>query len=42
MITLGILDNPQEIIESMNMIKHTADIIVPIHDVKWTTVDRIP
>jgi len=34
MITLGIHDNAQEIIESMNMSKHTADIIVPIHDVK--------
>jgi len=42
MITPGIHDNPQKIIESMDMIKHTADIIVPIHDIKWSTVDRIP
>jgi len=42
MITPRIDYNPQAIIESMNMIKHTADIIVPIHDIKWSTVDRIP
>lgn len=42
MITPGIHDNPQLAMESMNIIKHTADIIVPIHDIKWSTVDRIP
>lgn len=42
MITPGIHENVQTIYESMNMIKHTADIIVPIHDIKWSTVDRIP
>jgi glyoxylase-like metal-dependent hydrolase (beta-lactamase superfamily II) len=42
MITPGIHENVQTTYESMNMIKHTADIIVPIHDIKWSTVDRIP
>lgn len=42
MITPGIHDNPQLAMESMNVIKHTADIIVPIHDIKWSTVKSIP
>jgi glyoxylase-like metal-dependent hydrolase (beta-lactamase superfamily II) len=41
-ITPGIHDNSQEAIESVIMIKHVADIIVPIHDIKWSTVNSIP
>ena len=25
-----------------DIIRDTADIIMPIHDIKWSTVDRIP
>ena len=42
MITPGIHENVQTIYESMAKIKHTADIIVPIHDIKWSSVERIP
>jgi len=34
MITPRIDYNPQSIIENMNIIKHTSDIIGPIHDIK--------
>jgi len=42
MITPGIHENVQLLYESMEKIKHSADIIVPIHDIKWSTVDSIP
>jgi glyoxylase-like metal-dependent hydrolase (beta-lactamase superfamily II) len=42
MITPGIHENVQTLYESMERIKHTADIIVPIHDIKWGSVERIP
>ena len=38
----GIHEDVRLIYDSMMKIKHTADIIVPIHDIKWSTVDSIP
>lgn len=38
----GIQYNQREIVQSMINIKQTADIVMPLHDSKWLTTDRIP
>ena len=38
----GIHEDVRLIYDSMMKIKHTADTIIPLHDIKWSTVERIP
>jgi len=41
-IPSGILYDQRLMVESMVRIKHVADIVMPLHDIRWATTDRIP